>query len=121
MASAAAMTVPLPQQPTKGRKRKTEAGDEPSTDRKAQQKMAPPPAPRKPSRQPLIEQWQEHHRIIQDLIRGMNSPGDYRTMEHIDEVQKRSSEMAKISAALASSNKFGQRDANATKPYSSVG
>ena len=117
MAPAAPMTVP--QQSTKGRKRKTEAEDEPSMDRKAQQKMAPPPAPRKPSRQPLIEQWQEHHRIIQDLIRGMNAPGDYRTMEHIDEVQKRSSEMAKITAALASSSKTGQRDA--TKPYSSVG
>ncbi len=115
----AATTPPIavPQQSTKGRKRKTDSQEQASADRKSHQKMAAPPAPKKSTRQPLLDEWQEHHRVIQDLMRGMDSPGDYRTIDHIDEVRRRSSEMAKITTTLAT--KSGHKDP--TKAYSSGG
>lgn len=107
-------------EPLKSRKRKTEAQEAPAAERKAPSKPAQQPNSRKISTKPLLDEWQEHYQAMQGILQGMVAPGDYRNLSHIDEMQKHSSEMAKITTQLVSAPK-ASRDTAPKKAYTPGG
>ncbi|CEJ81943.1 Putative Zinc c2h2 finger domain containing protein [[Torrubiella] hemipterigena] len=84
----------------KGRKRKSDAQDSAMGSRKAAQSMPPPKLPADPTR-PLLQRWESHYKAMQGLLEDIATPGDGKAMKQIFEMQRRSSEMAKINAELA--------------------
>lgn len=115
--------VPAPAGPVpsassaKGRKRKNETQEAATGDRKAPPKPTQQPSARKPATKPLLDEWQDHYQAVQGILEGMVAPGDHRNLSQLDEMQKRSVEMAKITSQLVSSSK-SPRDADSKKVYS---
>ncbi|PNY23651.1 Uncharacterized protein TCAP_06404 [Tolypocladium capitatum] len=88
-------------QSAKGRKRKTDVPEQQTTtSRKASVKSMPVAEPVRASAKPLLEQWLDHRRAVEDMIRGLNKPEDSRNLQQITEVQKRLSVMAKMTTEL---------------------
>ncbi|PFH58455.1 hypothetical protein XA68_13661 [Ophiocordyceps unilateralis] len=85
-------------QPSKGRKRKTDVPEPQTTaSRKASVKNMPVAEPVQPSSKPLLEQWLDHRRVVEDMVRGLDKPEDSRSLQQITEVQKR---LAPVGALL---------------------
>lgn len=86
----------------KGRKRKTDVPEQSSApSRKASIKSMPAVEPKQPASKPLIEQWLDHRKAVEDILHGLEKPEDARNLQHITEVQKRLSAMAKMTSDLA--------------------
>ncbi|KJZ72900.1 hypothetical protein HIM_07663 [Hirsutella minnesotensis 3608] len=87
-------------QSTKGRKRKTDVPEPQATSsRKAPVKNMPPPESAQASK-PLLDQWLDHRRVVEDMVRGLNKPEDSRSIQQISEVQKRLAVMVKLTTQL---------------------
>ena len=88
---------------SKNRKRKTE-GAEPqsSSTRKSSQKSVAPKEtkPQQPAAKPLLEQWMDHRKAVEELLRSLNKPQEARTMQQLSEMQKRLSVMTQMSSEL---------------------
>ncbi|KAF4507462.1 hypothetical protein G6O67_003954 [Ophiocordyceps sinensis] len=104
-------------QSAKGRKRKTDV-PEPQTaaSRKATVKSMPVAEPVQSSR-PLLEQWMDHRRVVEDMVRGLSKPEDSRSLQQITEVQKRLSVMAKMTTELTAMPKLEVFPALGRKSY----
>ncbi|RFU75176.1 hypothetical protein TARUN_7076 [Trichoderma arundinaceum] len=101
--STGASPTTAAQQAAKGRKRKSDASEtQGSTSRKASIKSMPAPEPKQPPVKPLIEQWLDHRKAVEDLVRRMNKPEDVQSLQHISEAQKRLEAMLKMATDLAS-------------------
>ncbi|XEU97066.1 hypothetical protein FSHL1_002352 [Fusarium sambucinum] len=96
-------------QPAKGRKRKTETSEtQTSTSRKAAVKsMPPPPEPKENLTQPLIDQWMEHHKAVQSLMRNVVKPEDAQNLKHLGTMQSRLNSMIKLTTDLNAINNPG--------------
>lgn len=87
-------------QAAKGRKRKTDVPEPPTaTSRKTSVKSTPVAEPVQPSK-PLLEQWMDHRRAVEDMVRGLDKPEDSRNLQQITEVQKHLFVMAKMTTEL---------------------
>ncbi|TQV99881.1 C2H2 finger domain-containing protein [Cordyceps javanica] len=104
--------------PAKGRKRKNETQEVAVSERKAPTKPTQQQSARKNSTKPLLDEWQDHYQALQSILQGMVAPGDHRNISQLDEVQKRSVEMAKITSQLVSASKL-PRDTDSKKIYNS--
>jgi hypothetical protein len=87
-------------QSAKGRKRKTEIAEQQNGTRKATLKSMPVVEPKQGSSKPLLEQWLEQRRAVEDLCRGLGKPDDARNLQQISEMQKRLNFMAKMTSEL---------------------
>ncbi|PHH86834.1 hypothetical protein CDD83_9693 [Cordyceps sp. RAO-2017] len=93
-------------QSAKGRKRKTEVPEaQTPASRRASVKNMPVAEPVQPSARPLLEQWLDHRRAVEDMVRGLGKPEDSRNLQQITEVQKHLSVMAKMTTELAAAPK----------------
>ncbi|KAH6606777.1 hypothetical protein Trco_005930 [Trichoderma cornu-damae] len=91
------------QQATKGRKRKSDASEtQGSTSRKASIKSMPAPEPKQPPVKPLIEQWTDHRKAVEDIVRRMSKPEDVQNLQQISEAQKILETMLKMASDLTS-------------------
>lgn len=89
------------QQPTKSRKRKTDVPEaQAPTSRKATLKAMPAPEPKQDSARPLLDQWMDHRKAVENIFRGLVKPDDARNIQQISEVQHRLSVMAKMTTDL---------------------
>lgn len=106
-------------QSVKGRKRKTEVAEQTNATRKATLKSMPvadtKPVP--PSK-PLLEQWLDQRRVVEDVIRGLNKPDDARSLQQIGDVQKRLAYMANITKELSSVASDMLQADTSRRPYS---
>lgn len=99
-ASGSPPAAPATAQPAKGRKRKTDGSDpQANTSRKASQKSAPPKET-KVSTKPLLDEWMNHRKAVEDMLRGMSKPEDARNIHHISEIKKRLEAMNSMTATL---------------------
>lgn len=90
------------QQATKGRKRKSDASEtQGSTSRKASIKSMPAPEPKQPPVKPLIEQWLDQRKALEEIVHRMNKPDDVQSLQHISEAQKRLEVMFKMATDVA--------------------
>ncbi|KAG7436173.1 hypothetical protein Forpi1262_v003286 [Fusarium oxysporum f. sp. raphani] len=96
-------------QPAKGRKRKTETAEtQTSHSRKATVKsMPPPPEPKENMTQPLIDQWMEHRKAVESLMRNLVKPEDTQNLQHIGTLQNRLGSMMKLTNDLNAINNPG--------------
>ncbi|CZR40158.1 uncharacterized protein FPRO_05058 [Fusarium proliferatum ET1] len=96
-------------QPAKGRKRKTETAEaQTSHSRKATVKsMPPPPEPKENMTQPLIDQWMEHRKAVESLVRNLIKPEDTQNLQHIGTLQNRLGSMMKLTNDLNAINNPG--------------
>lgn len=86
----------------KGRKRKTEGSEvQPTSSRKSTQKVMSPKEHKKPAAKPLIEQWMDHRKVVEEMIRGLDKPQDVQTLQQITEMQKRLSVMTQMSSSMS--------------------
>ncbi|KOS19388.1 Metal regulatory transcription factor 1 [Escovopsis weberi] len=83
------------QQPAKGRKRKSDASEHPVPSRKNSVKSMPAEQ-KQPPVKPLLEQWLDQRKAVEDLLRRMDKP----EAQQLDEVQKRLASMAKMAANI---------------------
>lgn len=113
---AASPSLPAAQPTNKGRKRKPEPTEAVPTERKAAQRTPATVNPKPDPLKPLLEQWEEHHRSMQNLFQGLNMPGDSRNLDHLREVQRRSAEMAKISIEINNVQNGKLQTATGRKP-----
>lgn len=87
-------------QSAKGRKRKTEIVEQHNGTRKATLKSMPVADSKQVSSKPLLEQWLDQRRVVEDLFRGLSKPEDARNLPQINEMQKRLAFMAKMTSDL---------------------
>ncbi|KAL7941590.1 hypothetical protein V8C42DRAFT_334159 [Trichoderma barbatum] len=91
------------QQAAKGRKRKSDASEtQGSPSRKASIKSMPAPEPKQPPVKPLIEQWMEQRKALEEIVQRMNKPDDVQSLHHIAEAQKRLEVMLKMATDATS-------------------
>ncbi|KAG5982524.1 hypothetical protein E4U55_001774 [Claviceps digitariae] len=90
-------------QSAKGRKRKTEVAEQSSGTRKATLKSMPVvEAPKHVPVKPLLEQWLDQRRVVEEIVRGLDKPDDARSLQQIGDVQKRLAYMANMTKELSS-------------------
>ncbi|PHH76140.1 hypothetical protein CDD80_1772 [Ophiocordyceps camponoti-rufipedis] len=105
-------------QPSKGRKRKTDVPEPQTTaSRKASVKNVPAVEPVQQTSKPLLEQWLDHRRAVEDMVRGLNKPEDTRSLQQITEVQKRLAVMAKMTTELSAMPKSEMFPAQSRRSY----
>ncbi|TWU75775.1 hypothetical protein ED733_003212 [Metarhizium rileyi] len=90
--------APANGQSTKGRKRKPEVVEQQNSTRKATLKSMPVADSKQVSAKPLLEQWLDQRRAVEDLCHGLGKPEDARNLQHINEMQKRLAYMAKMTS-----------------------
>ncbi|KAF7548417.1 hypothetical protein G7046_g8686 [Stylonectria norvegica] len=89
------------QQPAKGRKRKTDVPEiQAITSRKASVKAMPAPEPKQSSTRPLLDQWMDHRKAVENLFRGLVKPEDARNIQQITDMQQRLAAMVKVTSDL---------------------
>lgn len=88
---------PPTQQASKSRKRKTEGSE---SSRKSSQKNTVPKQT-KPAPKPLLEQWMDHRKAVEETIRSLDNPRDVHTVQHLEGIQKRLAVMAQMSSSMA--------------------
>lgn len=88
---------PAVQHSSKSRKRKTEGSE---SSRKSSQKSVTPKQA-KPAAKPLLEQWMDHRKAVEETIRNLDNPHDMRTMQHLDSMQRHLSVMTSMSHSMA--------------------
>ncbi|CAH0016494.1 unnamed protein product, partial [Clonostachys rhizophaga] len=84
-------------QSTKGRKRKTDSSEPQGVSRKASQKSIPPKE-KVPAAKPLIEEWLEQRKAVEDLLRTLEKPEDANNLNQIGEIQKRLNTMGQMAS-----------------------
>lgn len=89
-------------QSTKGRKRKTEGAEPQNGNRKATLKSMPVADSKQTPAKPLLEQWLDQRRVVEEIVRGLNKPDDARSLQQIGDVQKRLAYMANMTKKLSS-------------------
>lgn len=91
-------------QPSKGRKRKTEVTEtQTAPSRKAAVKSMPvPQEPKESATQPLLDQWMEHRKAVENLFQTLVKPEDAQNVQHIATMQKRLTSMMKLTNDLNS-------------------
>ncbi|KAI8677271.1 hypothetical protein NCS56_00616800 [Fusarium sp. Ph1] len=91
-------------QPSKGRKRKTEVTEtQTAPSRKAAVKSMPvPQEPKESVTQPLLDQWMEHRKAVENLFQTLVKPEDAQNVQHIATMQKRLTSMMKLTNDLNS-------------------
>ncbi|KAF4121160.1 ZnF C2H2, partial [Geosmithia morbida] len=102
----------LSQQPTKGRKRKTDVSENQApTSRKASQKNMPVKEPRQTAsnKPPLLEQWMASRSRVEEMVRGLSSPTDVRTIQQITDIQHQLAGLTQLAAELGP---LGEHHAN---------
>ncbi|PHH64701.1 hypothetical protein CDD81_4142 [Ophiocordyceps australis] len=92
-------------QVAKGRKRKTDVPEQTCPSRKATVKAMPVAEPAPLSSKPLLDEWMDHRRAIENMMRGLHGPEDSRNLQQITEAQKHLSAMAKMAADHAVSKR----------------
>lgn len=93
-------------QPVKGRKRKTDVPESQATNsRKASVKAMSAPEPKENSTRPLLDQWMEHRKAVENLFQGLGKPEDARNIQNINDMQLRLSAMVKVTTDLNASTK----------------
>lgn len=93
-------------QPAKGRKRKTDVPESQATNsRKASVKAMSAPEPKENSTRPLLDQWMEHRKAVENLFQGLGKPEDARNIQNINDMQLRLSAMVKVTTDLNASTK----------------
>lgn len=88
------------QQGTKGRKRKSEVPESQATNSRKSSVKSMPAEPKQPPTRPLIDQWMDHHKAVENLFRGLVKPEDARNIQHINDMQQRLSAMMKVTSDL---------------------
>lgn len=68
--------------------------------RKAVLRGVPPAKPKPLPSKPLLEVWLDQRREVECMIRGLHKPDDARSLKQIDDVQKRLTQMAKLTKEL---------------------
>lgn len=91
-------------QSAKGRKRKTEVAEPQNGTRKATLKSMPVADSKQVSSKPLLEQWLDQRRAVEDLCRSLSKPDDDRNLQQIGEMQKRLSIMAHMASSFHSTD-----------------
>lgn len=100
--SAGGSLTTAAQQAAKGRKRKSDASEtQVPTSRKASIKSMPAPEPKQPPVKPLIEQWLDQRKALEEIVHCMNKPDDAQSLHHIAEAQKRLDIMFKMATDVA--------------------
>ncbi|EFY97455.2 C2H2 transcription factor [Metarhizium robertsii ARSEF 23] len=89
-------------QSAKGRKRKTEVAEPQNGTRKATLKSMPVADSKQVSSKPLLEQWLDQRRAVEDLCRSLSKPDDARNLGQIHEMQKHLSIMAHMTSSVTS-------------------
>ncbi|KAH7170268.1 hypothetical protein EDB81DRAFT_158405 [Dactylonectria macrodidyma] len=75
-------------QPAKGRKRKTDVPEsQPTNSRKASVKSMSAVEPKESTTRPLLDQWMEHRKAVENLFQGLVKPEDARNIQHISDMQ----------------------------------
>lgn len=113
--------VTRPQPSSVGRKRKTEASQSTSSERKSVQRAPASVNPKVDPIKPLLEQWQEHHRTLQNIVTGLNTPGDVRNLDSLREMQKLSTEMTKISVQISAVKTSRSQTSTRRRPQAATG
>ncbi|EEU46623.1 uncharacterized protein NECHADRAFT_92941 [Fusarium vanettenii 77-13-4] len=91
-------------QPSKGRKRKTEVTEtQTAPSRKAAVKAMPvPQEPKESSTQPLLDQWMEHRKAVENLFQTLVKPEDSQNEQHIVTMKDRLTSMIKLTKHINS-------------------
>jgi hypothetical protein len=99
-ASGSPPAVTATAQPAKGRKRKSDASDtQANASRKNSQKSAPPKET-KVSTKPLLDEWMNHRKAVEDMLRSLGKPEDARNIQQISDIKKRLEAMTSMTATL---------------------
>jgi hypothetical protein len=69
--------------------------------------MPPPPEPKENMTQPLIDQWMEHRKAVESLMRNLVKPEDTQNLQHIGTLQNRLGSMMKLTNDLNAINNPG--------------
>ncbi|KAJ6446619.1 zinc finger domain-containing protein [Purpureocillium lavendulum] len=113
-------SAPTVQSSTKGRKRKTDIPEQQTTStRKASVKSMAAAEQSQSSSKPLLDQWLDHRRAVEAMIRGLHKPEDSRNLQQITEVQKHLSAMAKMTTDLSGMPKADIMPAPSRRSYTS--
>ena len=103
------------QQSTKGRKRKTDIPETESTgSRKTSLKSTVIAEPKPATSKPLLQEWVDHRKAVENILHGLDRPEEPRTLQRIHEVQRRLHAMAEMTSDLNGSSK-------ASTSYTSTG
>ena len=87
--AASATTAAAAAQPAKGRKRKSDASDaQTPASRKSSQKSTGPKETKMPAAKPLLDQWVDHRRAAEDLLRSLSKPDGVKSLHQISEMKK---------------------------------
>lgn len=117
--SPPAVTV---QPSTKGRKRKTDVPEQQATGmRKTSLKSMAPTGSDHVSSKPLLQQWLDHRHAVEDILRGLDQPEEPRTLQRINEVQRRLNAMAKMTSDLNNTTKTESTTAASRAPFVTTG
>lgn len=93
-------------QPAKGRKRKTDVPEsQPTNSRKAAVKSISAVEPKESTTRPLLDQWMDHRKAVENLFQGLVKPEDARNIQHINDMQVRLTAMIKVTTVLNADNK----------------
>jgi len=92
--------APGAQSSTKGRKRKTDVPEPQATSTRKASVKSLPVEPVQATAKPLLDQWLDHRRAVEGMIRGLHKPEDSRNLQQITEVQKHLAAMAKVTTEL---------------------
>ncbi|CAM1505444.1 Fc.00g110810.m01.CDS01 [Cosmosporella sp. VM-42] len=99
-ASGSPPTAPVQTAPSKGRKRKTDVPENQApTSRKSSVKSVPQER-KQDSTRPLLDQWMEHRKVVDNLFRGLVKPEDARNIQQINDMQNRLAAMLKVTSDL---------------------
>ncbi|KAM5351298.1 hypothetical protein ACJ41O_004021 [Fusarium nematophilum] len=96
-------------QPSKGRKRKTEVTESqaPSSRKAAIKSMPAAQETKETSTQPLLDQWMEHRKAVENLFLTVVKPEDAQNIQHINTMQKRLTSMLKLTTDINAAVKAG--------------
>lgn len=62
--------------------------------------MPVPQEPKESPTQPLLDQWMEHRKAVENLFRTLVKPEDAQNVQHITTMQKRLASMMKLTNEL---------------------
>ncbi|KAI9166659.1 hypothetical protein HJFPF1_02773 [Paramyrothecium foliicola] len=113
---------PAATQQPKGRKRKTDVPEAQATpSRKTSVKSVQPADSQQTSAKPLLEQWLDHRKAVEDILRSLDKPEDVRNIQQISEVQRRLNAMAKMTSDLSALPKTDILPAPGRRSFASTG
>jgi hypothetical protein len=109
-------------QPAKGRKRKTEGSEtQAPPSRKSSVKSVLPAEPQQVAVKPLLEQWMDRRKSVEEILRGLDKPEDTRSIQQIMEVQRHLTAMAKMTSEMSTPPKADILPAPSRRSFASTG